>query len=143
MKRKTNAYNPKRKLADTPDESFCHALTGKVNYGGNPEHKRNPGDFGLEPPSAHHKRPDKAMCDSVEILKKKRALQYLKSGAKKGVFSAQMRGDFPQNIWAVMDDGTVLEAQLENQTQGTYHGYPLEDGDPIVDAVRKRWEETS
>lgn len=142
MKRRTHITNPKRKLAESPDAAFCSTLVGKVGYGGNPEHKSNPGDFGLVPPSAHHRRADKSLCDNVGILKKRQALKHLKAGAGKGCISEQTRGDFPKNIWTVLEDGTVLEAQLENQDQGIYHGYPLEEDDPIVGAVRKRWRAT-
>ena len=50
-----------------------------------------------------------------------------------------MQGTFPKNIWAVTDDGIPLEAQLENQAQGTYHGYPLTSNDDFRHIVLERW----
>jgi len=38
------------------------------------------------------------------------------------------------------DNGVPLEAQLENATQYSYHGYPLPDSDPFADVVRDRWK---
>jgi hypothetical protein len=37
------------------------------------------------------------------------------------------------------DDGTPLEAQLDNVEQGTYHGYPLPESDPFAEVVRLAW----
>ena len=47
----------------------------------------------------------------------------------------------PQNVWAVLPNGMVLEAQLENREQATYHGYPLPQHDPLTRAVLDAWEE--
>jgi len=45
----------KRKLMPAPTDAASKnrllALSEKATYGGNPEHKRNPGDFGLSPPA--------------------------------------------------------------------------------------------
>jgi hypothetical protein len=45
-----------------------------------------------------------------------------------------------KNVWAVSTQGIALEAILENESIGTYHGYPMGDGDPLMREVRKRWE---
>jgi len=108
-----------------------------VRYGGNPEHKRNPGDFGLTPPSSL--RLDKACCDEVSIVSKAVALSLLRRGVQKGMISERKNHDFPQNIWSVTDEGIPLEAQLENAETGSYHGYPLPDNDPFRDIVLQRW----
>ena len=50
----------------------------RVKYGGNPEHKRNPGDFGLTPPS--QPRADKTLCDEVAVFKRTTALRLLRKG---------------------------------------------------------------
>lgn len=58
-------FNPKRQLV--PMEALHSRLPLlserilDVRYSGNPEHKRNPGDYGLDPPSAP--RPGKTLCD--------------------------------------------------------------------------------
>jgi len=61
MKRRNNKFNPKRALAELTPENLqlCASLAQKVKYGGNPEHKKNPGDFGLSPPS--DPRPGKSL----------------------------------------------------------------------------------
>ncbi|EAZ98216.1 hypothetical protein [Marinobacter sp. ELB17] len=49
MKPRNGRYNPKRKLQKTLTAEQLSALARAVIYGGNPEHKRNPGNFGLTP----------------------------------------------------------------------------------------------
>ncbi len=138
MKRRTS-YNPKRRIVLSSDDIDLKRLARQVKYSGNPEHKRNPGDFGLTPPSSP--RLDKACCDEVDIFSTVEALRLLKKGARKGVISEQRKHEFPQNIWSVTDEGQPLEAQLENAETGTYHGYPLPKNDPFSDVVLQRWNE--
>lgn len=140
--RSRNGFNPKRRIrASTPDELKVIAqLAEEVTYGGNPEHKMNPGDFGLTPPSGP--RPGKSLCDSASIFSKAMALKYLKQGLKKGLVSDRSEGIWPKNVWAVTEDGFALEAQLENPEKGTYHGYPMPESDPMVQQVLARWAES-
>ncbi|WP_194727358.1 hypothetical protein [Noviherbaspirillum malthae] len=139
MQRRENRFNPKRKLKDSDDVVLKKAaeLALRVQYGGNPEHKKNPGDFGLTPPS--YPRSAKSLCDSAGIFSKKLALGYLKQGLEKGLFSERYKGEWPQNIWSVTVDGIPLEAQLENPELGTYHGYPMPASDPFADEILRRW----
>lgn len=137
MKQRKGRYNPKRKLQEALTAPELEQLASNVRYGGNPEHKRNPGNFGLTPPSAP--RPDKALCDDCGIVDKSTAEFLLSEGAKRGTVSVQMKGQWPQNIWAVTEDGYPLEAQLENQTLGTYHGYPMPEADPMRNEILERW----
>lgn len=58
---------------------------------------------------------------------------------RKGLISEQWRGAFPQNVWAVSEDNIPLEAQLDNQEQGSYHGYPMLETDPFREEVLSRW----
>jgi len=109
---------------------------GNLRYSGSPEHKRNPGDFGLTPPSGP--RPGKTLCDQVEIYSRAEALALLKAGVQHGTFSAQERDGWPQNVWAVTEKGEPLEAQLEGQ--GAYHGYPMPEADPFREKVLERWD---
>lgn len=108
--------------------------------GGNPEHKQNPGDFGLTPPSAP--RTGKSLCDAVSIFDRDTATKLLRKGLKKGLVSDRSSGDWPQNVWAVTEAGEPLEAQLENPANGTYHGYPIPASDPFYREVIKRWNES-
>jgi hypothetical protein len=136
--RTRRSYNPKRKLvAETPEPAELTALAERVHYRGNPEHKRNPGDFGLTPPSAP--RADKTLCDLAGIRSKADALLILRSGVLKGMISEGKRGGFPQNIWSVNSDLIPFEAQLDNEVAGTYHGYPMPAADPFRKIILDAW----
>ena len=135
--RKRKTFNPKRRIRVDFDEGYLSALSVRVSYGGNPEHKRHPGDFDLTPPSAPC--PDKTLCDGVGVFRRSDAESYLKTGIAKGLISVRTRGDFPQNVWFVTNQGFPLEAQLENRGQGVYHGYPMPRSDPFRDVVIERW----
>lgn len=139
MQRRYKKFNSNRKIKKLAAGELqqCAVLARKVCYGGNPEHKKNPGDFGLTPPS--HPRQGKSLCDDVGIFSRKDALRYLQSGLSKGLVSERTKGDWPQNIWAVTDKGEPLEAQLENPETGTYHGYPMPKTDPLADEVVRQW----
>jgi hypothetical protein len=140
MHRRT-AFNPKRRVCDqTEARARLEALNdvGAVpSYVGNPEHKRNPGDFGLDPPSSP--RLGKTLCDVLPVYTRAKALALLSAGFSRGLFSVQARGLWPQNVWAVTDEGEPLEAQLEGD--GRYHGYPMPEGDPFREEVLARWEQ--
>lgn len=132
-------YNPKRKIAAASRAASLPSLE-QLCYGGNPEHKRNPGDFGLTPPA--DPRPHKSLCDEAGIVRKQQALTLLQSGAKAGLVSERKSaiGGWPQNIWSVTSDGMPMEAQLENPQTGTYHGYPMPMNDPFREQVLRHWK---
>ncbi len=132
------SYNPKRRISDQKTAEELKDLASKVRYGGNPEHKRNPGDFGLTPPAMP--RPDKTLCDAVGISKRNEAIRLLKKGVRKGLVSIKEKNGFPQNIWTISKEGQPLEAQLENQDQGVYHGYPMPENDPFRQEVLEKWK---
>ena len=134
-KRKT--FNQKRSIAGTPAVGDLERWEAEARYGGNPEHKKNPGDFGLTPPS--HPRPDKTLCDLAGIFSRESAIELLKEGIRQGLVSDQLRNGYPQNVWAVTVDGIALEAQLENPAIGSYHGYPMPENDPFRAQVLARW----
>lgn len=135
--------NPKRRLLPKPDTAEVTValakLAAKANYGGNPEHKRNPGDFGLQPPS--QPRQGKSLCDRAEIFTRDKALRLVQEGLRRGLVSVQHRNGWPQNVWAVAANGTPLEAMLENPATGSYHGYPMLDDDPLADEIVERWRQ--
>lgn len=141
MRQRNAKFNTKRRMRDRdPDAMGDWAeLAKSVSYGGNPEHKKNPGDFGLTPPSAP--RPGKSLCDTVEVFSREVALKYLRSGLKRGLVSERETNGWPQNIWSVTDAGEALEAQLENPELGSYHGYPMPASDPMSSEVVRRWNE--
>lgn len=136
--RRRRAFNPKRRIiSPAPDHTVLKELARRVRYGGNPEHKRNPGDFGLTPPATP--RPDKTLCDQIEVFSRGEAVRLLREGICKALVSEQRVGEFPQNVWAVTPHGKPVEAQLENREQGVYHGYPMPASDPLAAEVLKRW----
>ena len=132
-------FNFKRRIRQDCDPDELTRLASCVKFGGNPEHKRNPGDFQLNPPA--QPRADKTLCDAVGIFDKSKALRLLREGVLQGLISEQTRGGFPQNIWSVTEDGEPLEAQLENQSQGIYHGYPMPMNDDFRHEVLKLWKD--
>jgi len=139
MQRRPGHFDRKRKLDHTFTAAEADALAARLRYGGNPEHKRSPGDFGLTPPAAP--RPDKELCDELAIFERTRALDLLQRGALLLLVSAQKVHGLPQNIWSFDDERSPLEAQLENWETATYHGYPLAAHDPfytVLDAWRAR-----
>ena len=135
MRPQRHKFNPKRRgLEASPDPERLKTLAAAVRYSGNPEHKRNPGDFGLTPPFGP--RPGKTLCDAAGILQRLEALRLLREGVRRGLISDR-GGAFPQNIWAVSPQGIPLEAQLEGD--GAYHGYPMPALDPFRERVLDRW----
>jgi hypothetical protein len=129
-------FNPKRRIRKPEDLPDLHDLAQRVQYDGHPGHKRKRGNFGVGA------RPygDRTLCDAVGIFKKEEALRLLQEGVKRGLVSVQERGGFPQNIWAVSDDGHPLEAQQGSPGRGIYHGYPMTSHDTFRDKVIEHWE---
>ena len=133
-------FNHKRRIAShLPSREELGRLAAGLRYGGKPVHKRNPGDFGLNPPSLP--RDDKSLCDNVQVFRRAEALSLLRRGVELGMISEWDGTGYPKNIWSMTDDGTPLEAQLENPGNGTYHGYPLEVNDDFRDIVIARWRQ--
>lgn len=133
-------FNPKRRILPKPAtpeaQARLHAIAEQVRYVGSPLHKRSPADFALKPPAAP--RPGKTLCDGAVDLHHD-AQNLLTEGSRRGLVSAQVRNGWPQNVWAVTQSGIALEAQLDNEERGSYHGYPMTDADPLRDEVLDRW----
>jgi hypothetical protein len=130
------SFNPKRALRDasTLPPAQLEQWAETARYSGNPEHKRNPGDFGLTPPAAA--RMGKTLCDRVGVFSRDAAIDLLREGFRLGLVSRQQRDGWPQNVWAITSLGEPLEAQLEGN--GVYHGYPLPENDPFRDVLLRR-----
>ncbi|HBM65162.1 hypothetical protein QOT74_14430 [Pseudomonas aeruginosa] len=139
MKPRYQKFNPKRRIIEAGqlDSERLKELKGAISYGGNPEHKRNPGDFGLKPPA--DPRRGKSLCDVAEIFSRAEALKLLQDGIGKELVSDREDNGWPKNIWSVTEAGIPLEAQLENPETGQYHGYPMPDSDPLASEVISRW----
>lgn len=80
-------------------------LRAHAAYEGSPHHKRNPGDFGLTPPSAP--RPDKTLCDEAAILNRELAERLFGRAIDVGLVSEAMAAPgFPKQLW-IIDRGRV------------------------------------
>lgn len=137
--RRRNGYNPKRRICPVGTYSpkqLCD-LANRASYTGNPEHKQRPNDYGLAPPSSP--RPGKTLCDAAGDFPRAQAEELLRNGFVRGLVSCQARNGWPQNVWSVQD-GAAFEAQLENETAGTYHGYPMPDNDDFRKDVLENWK---
>ena len=119
------------------DEALLIELSRRAIYLGNPANKSNPGDFRLTPPASP--RADKTLCDGVHVFERRRAQELLREGIRRGLISVQERDGLPQNVWAVSDNGTPLEGQLDNQAAATYHGYPMPEADPLRTEILRLW----
>jgi hypothetical protein len=141
MQRRTTKFSPNRRIAELGQGDEAKGLASAVGYGGNPEHKRNPGDFGLIPPA--QPRLGKTLCDETAIFTRKEALELLREGARRGLVSEQKAAGevFPQMIWAVTDGKVAMEARIENPGTGAYHGYPMPSHDPLRPDVLRLWAE--
>lgn len=139
VKPRSNRFNRKRRLL-SPEQAvalrreLCE-LAARVRYGGNSEHKRNPGDFGLTPPAGP--RPGKSLCDVAGAFTRAEAVSLLRRGLELGMVSDRFEGIWPFNVWAVTANGIPLEAEWE--AEGTYHGYPMPEQDPFRSVVLERW----
>lgn len=134
-----SGFNPKRRIAplDALSLEERQALSTRVSYGGNPEHKRSPGDYGLTPPASP--RPGKTLCDGTRNIPKEEATRLLVNGLIKGMFSPCNAEQWPQNIWSLSNNGEIFEAELENCIRGVYHGYPMPKNDFFRSVVNTEW----
>jgi len=117
-----------------------HELGRQARYIGNPVHKKYPGDFDLDPPS--NPRPDKTLCDKVNILKIEEASRLLKEAFRRGLISqakAQNSDIWPKHVWAMTEEGHPVEAVYDDHG---YHGYPIPDArTPLYEEIVKRWKD--
>ena len=111
-----------------------------VAYVGSPLHKRNPGNFGLTPPS--QPAAGKTLCDAIALFERASAVSLLQAGACRGLVSpTHTNFSLPKYIWSVDEAGNVLEAQGDHQ--GHYHGYPLLSDDPFREVVLRHWADSA
>ena len=129
METRDNVFNSKRMILPFGDWDPEHGerYVAEARYGGNPEHKMRPNDYGLTPPC--NPRPGKTICDEFRDFPRADAVALLHQGFNRGMVSVQVRNGWPQNVWAVSDKGEAFEAQLENKSTGAYHGYPMPEAD--------------
>ena len=112
-------------------------LARRVQYTGNPLHKRNPGDFGLNPSAQG--RQGKSLCDRTGIVTRKTALRYLRQGIRAGAVCERMIDGWPRHVWAVTSDGVLLEAVHDGAGRDSYHGYPVKLDGLLTEEIKKLW----
>ena len=116
------------------------AQLATASYEGSPLHKRNPGDFGLEPPCSP--RLDKTLCDEAGIGRRAEAEAIFQLAVARGLVSESTAADgFPKQIWCVDGEGRVFEAMYGGSKRGAYHGYPIRPRDPLFERVQQAWQE--
>lgn len=142
MKRpqRRSKQKPKSEImpADALSREEQQELANNAKYCGSPYHKKYPDDYDM--PDLPKPRPDKTRCDGTRSICREEAMQLLRCGFEYGMVSNQRRQGWPQNVWAVDEEGVVYEAQLQNAPQGEYHGYPMKIGDDFAEVVRQQWE---
>ena len=113
-------------------------LLAEAAYEGSPYHKRNPGDFGLTPPSLP--RADKTLCDDARVFERAKAVELFERAIQNGIVSVATKdGGFPGQMWVVDDHGRVFELIYGGSKAGRYHGYPVRDVDPLSERIRAIW----
>ena len=119
--------------ADRIDRRGLERMAKTARYNPSPYHKSAPSG------SPRH---DKTVCDGPASTGRD-GRELLTSGFRRGMVSSQERRGWPQNVWAVDEDGVAYEAQLGNAELGEYHGYPMKMDDDFVRVVRRAWEDRS
>jgi hypothetical protein len=126
--------DPRRRIAElarlTPEER--EDLAARATYTGSGYHKRFPAVYGFGPNASP--RPSKSLCDGIRVVPKEEAEQ-------KGMFSEPLEQGFPKYIWSVDGTGEAYEAKTHQNDRGQYHGYRLEEHDPMRALVLKAWKE--
>lgn len=135
----THRRATQRSIRDVPLSLNERAnLRANAGYEGSPHHKRNPGDFGLTPPSAP--RPDKTLCDEAQVFQVGVATALFAAAIDAGIASEGTGAPgFPKQLWAVDPSGQVFDAMYGGSRVGRYHGYPIRRADPLFDEVVDAW----
>lgn len=135
------SFDPTRRLSEPHDWSNeqRNELSSRVTYVGSGHHKRCPANYGLD---RTNPRRTATICDGERIFKLEEARALLASGIEKGMVSTALAAEgMPKYIWSVSDEGQAFEAKTSASTPWKYHGYPLDENDPLRERVLKAWEE--
>lgn len=132
--------NPKRRVVGNGILSAgqLDELLQRVRYVGSGHHKRRPADYGFE---RTNPRPTKSLCDANRVIGLEEAQSLLAAGIRNGMISMPTEDGFPKYIWSLAPSGEVFEAKTHPNTEGLYHGYPLEAEDDMRSYVLKCWNE--
>jgi hypothetical protein len=69
------------------------------------------------------------------------AEQLLRNGVLMGMFSEPLEQEVPMYVWSVDGEGEVYEAKTHPNNHGQYHGYRLEEHDPMRAHVLRTWRQ--
>ncbi|MBD5557867.1 MAG: hypothetical protein HDQ92_04810 [Desulfovibrio sp.] len=133
--------NPKRRVLPEyvwrREARQYDALANEVKYVGSSKHKRNPGNFHLDPPAT--KGENAMTCDVDGGLTEPRVAQDLLQRAfRMGMVDERIqKGKWPCHVWGVWQ-GIVFEGKWSGNDK--YHGYPLEKDDPLRERILEEWE---
>lgn len=125
--RKRTPPRPRTDLAAVDADGDIDTLATQARYKQSDYHRDNRTGW----------RRDKTKCPEHVDVDTAEAL--LVDGIRRRMFSTQRRQTWPQRVWAVAE-GVVYEAQLTNNGQGEYHGYPMRTGDRFADYLAAQWE---
>jgi hypothetical protein len=139
MSRKGN--DPKRRIEELDRFTLNERkdLAARLSYVGSGHHKLFPGVYGFGPSASP--RPSKSVCDGVRVIPKHEAADLLLIGVLKGMFSTPLSDGYPTYVWSVDNNGEAYEANTHPNNRGQYHGYRLEEHDPMRELVLKAWEQ--
>lgn len=114
------------------------SLGENATYACSPYHKENPGDFDCRPEPLI----DKTHCDAIGFFSKAEAKRLLRAGLCSGWVSARnaSNSDWPLYVWGITDNGHPVEGKWGGN--GEYHGYPLDESEPMYDYILNRWAKT-
>jgi hypothetical protein len=116
-------------------------LAARITYLGSGYHKRFPAAGGYDFGPAAGPRPAKSVCDGIRVVPKAEAEQLLRNGVLMGMFSDPLEDGLPMYVWSIDQQGEVYEAKTHPNNRGQYHGYRLEENDPMRARVLSTWKE--
>lgn len=133
--------DPRRRIAEAAAFTLeeRRQLAGRAKYIGSGYHKRFPAVYQFDPTTGP--RPSKSLCDGKRVVPKEEAAQLLRNGVLRGMFSEPFIQGYPKYIWSVDEKGEVYEAKTHPNDHGQYHGYRLEDHDPMRRRILNAWQE--
>ncbi len=69
------------------------------------------------------------------------ALEMLKEGLRRSMYPPGSKSQLPTTVWAVDDrTGVVYEARITNVRTSEFHGYPVQETDPLKSEILRKWQ---
>jgi len=114
----------RRLVGNADSEAHRQELAESILYVGSPEHK-DVASFAGNPPRP---RPDASICPRDLADGQDRMTSWIQEAVRRGAYGEMRENGFPRYLWYKEGDA-VYEGRLVNSGQGTYKGYPLEEGE--------------